>query len=1075
MIYYSASVIFLHSSTLRTGLLLLLLLRFSFCLSAQEIGKYVVLFHERPLKVVLDETAAITGYEFAYSDTEIASHRLISVSARHETAEELIRDIALKAGLEITFTGNKVLLKAGKDHQFYTVNGTVLDDRSSAPMAGVHVSILYNQGGTFTDSDGKFSLRVPWKNNSLLFSYIGMVSKETEIRNDTSFILRMLPEVKILKETVVVAFGEEQEDLLTGAVSYVKTGDHLNQGTFQAAIQSEIPGLQLQPNGGTPGSAFNTTVRGISSINAGSRPLFVVDGMPVITGDYSQLDFSGQAIDALSDLSISDIETISVLKDAAASSLFGSNSSNGVILINTRRGKPGQHQIEFHSRFGFQQTTGKLDMLNAEQWMTLMNEQALASGRPPVYSEEEILNNPVDTDWQNQVFQVAPLWETGLSIRGGSEKARHFISGNIFNQEGIIIGSGFRRYNLRMNYDYHITDRLSIETGNSFSYSVNQRVEGDQTLNGPLPNAISLSPIYPVLNSDGSYNNDGPYANPVSVARLEKNPAYTYRNTFHFKANYVINQHFTAKSLSGIDFYNLREQAFAPKTTRQGAKYNGLGIEATSNSLRFYHTSYLDFEKTVNRHKLSATTGISLESNRQHDTFLRAQNFAGTSFEFLQDAATPIATQSFETQSAAISVFARLQHSFNERYIFTLNLRSDGSSKFGKNNRFGFFPSFSGLWYASEEDFFKPGFVSELIFTLSYGVTGNDQIGDYLSLGLFSAGNNYNGEGGISPTQIANPGLRWESTNHFNFGSRIVIKERLKLRVDLYDKQTKDLLLQKPMPTSSGYAYIMSNIGRIKNSGIEISAGLPVSTGEFSWELYFNFTANRNRVRELYENQPIRNIGRAASSIEVGEPISFFYGFNVLGVDANDGNLIYEDLNGDGKITDLDRKKIGSPHPDFYGGFGTNLEWKNFSLNVLISFSQGNEIFNSTRIYTETISLSNQTTAILRRWQQPGDITDVPKASVYNQRFSSRFVEDGSFLRLRNVRLNYNLPHKFVSRAGLSDFQVYLAGRNLLTITKYSGMDPEVNYNGLNHLALGTDFFTCPQPMSLTFGICVNF
>ena len=267
----------------------------------------------------------------------------------------------------------------------------------------------------------------------------------------------------------------------------------------------------------------------------------------------------------------------------------------------------------------------------------------------------------------------------------------------------------------------------------------------------------------------------------------------------------------------------------------------------------------------------------------------------------------------------------------------------------------------------------------------------------------------------------------------------------------------------------------MSNIGRIENRGIEISAGLPVKTGAFSWELYLNFTANRNRVRELYENQPIRNIGRASSSIEVGEPVSFFYGFNALGVDPNDGNLIYEDLNGDGKITDLDRKKTGSPHPDFYGSFGSNLEWRNFSLNILFSFSKGNEIFNSTRIYTETISLSNQTTAILKRWQQPGDVTSIPKASVFNQRFSSRFVEDGSFLRLRNIRLNYNLPLKFVSRAGLSDFQVYIAGRNLLTFTKYSGMDPEVNYNGLNHLALGTDFFTCPQPMSLTFGICVNF
>lgn len=1066
-----------HEAKLRSILALLMLFTFLLPAAAQENERFTVQFHNRPLKIILNETAAITGYEFAYSDTEIAGHRHLTVLARQQTAEELIRTIASIAGLEISFSGKKVLLKADKNHQFYSVSGLVVEENGSVPMAGVHIYIPCNSGGTFTDGEGRFALKVPWMCESVTISYMGMLSQEIGIRNDSSFIIRMKPEVQTLKETVVVAFGIEQEDLLTGAVSYLKTesGDKMNQGTFQAAIQSELPGLQLQPNGGTPGSAFNTTIRGISSINAGSRPLFVVDGIPVITGDYSQLDFSGQAIDALSTLNISDIESISVLKDAAASSLFGSNSSNGVILINTRRGKAGQNEIEFHSRLGFQQTTGKLDMLNAAQWMNLMNEHAAASGNPPVYTQQEIENNVINTDWQNEVLRTAPLWETGLSIRGGTEKARHYISGNIFNQDGIVIGSGLKQFNLRMNYDYQITDRLSIETGNSFSYSINQRIEGDQTLNGPLPNAISLSPVFPVFNSDGSYNNDGPYANPVSIARLEKNLAYTYRNTFHFKANYNINRYFTGRSLIGIDFYNLREQAFAPKTTRQGAKYNGLGIEATSHALRFYHTSYLDFEKSAGNRKFSATAGYSLESNGQHDTFLRAQNFAGSSFEFLQDAATPVATQSFETQSAAISIFTRLQQSFSGKYIFTLNLRSDGSSKFGKNNRFGFFPSASGLWYASREDFFRTGVVSSLIFSLSYGITGNDQIGDFLSLGLFSAGDNYNGEGGISPTQIANPDLKWESNSHLNFGSQIVIREKIRLRIDLYNKQTKDLLLQKPMPTSSGYAYIMSNIGRIENRGIELSASIPLKKGEFLWEVYFNLTANRNRVKELYENQPIRNIGRASSSIEVGEPVSFFYGFNVLGVNPDDGNLTYEDLNNDGKITDLDRKKTGSPHPDFFGGLGTNLQWKNFSMNILFSFSQGNEIFNSTRIYTETISLSNQTTAILRRWQKPGDITDVPKASVYNQRFSSRFVEDGSFIRLRNIRINYDLPLKMVSKARLSGAQLYVSGRNLLTFTRYSGMDPEINYNGLNHLALGTDFFTCPQPKNITLGICVNF
>ncbi|HNW53958.1 MAG TPA: SusC/RagA family TonB-linked outer membrane protein, partial [Bacteroidales bacterium] len=785
--------------------------------------------------------------------------------------------------------------------------------------------------------------------------------------------------------------------------------------------------------------------------------------------------FSGQAIDAISDLSVNDIESISVLKDAGASSLFGSNSSNGVILINTKRGLPNQNRIELYTNFGLQRTTGMLDMLNANQWMNLINEQALSVGKPPVYSDEQIKNNQIDTDWQREVFRTAPTYDLGLSMRGGGERSKYYISGNFFNQDGIVIGSDFRRYNIRMNYDLNVNRRLTIETGNTFAYSINNRVEGDQTLNGPLPNAISMPPIYPVYNPDGSYNNDGPYANPVAIAELETNLAYTYRNTFHFKLNYELFKNCFLRTVTGIDFYNLREQTFAPKTTRQGAKYNGLGIEATSNSLRFYNSVYADYFVKSAQHRIDVTGGISFERNKQHDVFLRAQNFAGTSFRFLQDAATPIATQSYETNATANSLFTRIKYSYNERYVFTLSMRYDGSSKFGKNNRFGFFPSASALWVASGEDWYKSSVFTKLIFSTSYGITGNDQIGNFMSLDLFSAGSNYGGEGGISPTQLANPDLKWESTYQFNLGAQFELFRRISVRADYYHKETKDLLLQKPMPTSSGYSFIMSNIGQLENQGLEALITAPILLGNFKWDFSLNFSANRNKVIELYLNQPINNIGRAGSSIAVGEPVSFFYGFNVLGVNPADGNLVYEDLNGDKKITDADRKKIGSPHPDFYGGFGSTFSYKAFGLSLLFSYSYGNDIFNSTRIYTETVTQSNQTTAILRRWQNPGDITDVPKASVYNQRTSSRFVEDGSFLRLKNITLSFEMPVHNIQHIGVKHLQLFIAGKNLLTFTRYSGMDPEVNYNGLNALALGTDFFTCPQPKSLLIGLCARF
>lgn len=1045
-------------------------------LFAQPAVKISVEFESRPLKEVLEKITLLSGFEFAYSDTEINSSKLISISAKEQKAEEIIRQLAMKAGLEASFVGKKVLLKPAVSPTYFQVSGTVKDFQNMS-LPGANITFTDTLGGTVADSNGNFTLKVSHSNPIIRISFIGFTPEVVKISNDTLLNIHLEPEIQKLGETVVVAFGSESKDLVSGSVSYLKMDmkDQANNSSLNAALQSQLTGLQIQPNGGTPGSAMNVNIRGISSINAGNKPLYIVDGIPVITGDYSQLDFSGQAIDAISDLNVNDIESVSVLKDAAASSLFGSNSSNGVILINTKHGIANHHSITFHSQYGIQQTTGMLDMLNASQYMNLMNEKAISSGKPSVYSSEDIAGNRTNTNWQKEVFRLAPTFDIGLSLRGGNNQSKYYLSGNYFNQQGILIGSDFSRYNLQVNYDYRINDRLNIETGNGFAYSINNRVEGDQSLNGPLPNAISLAPVLPVYNSDGSFNNDGFYANPVSIAKLEKNLAFSYRNTFHFKVSYDLFRNFRIQSLSGLDFYSLGEQTFAPKTTRQGFKYNGLGIEATSNALRFYHTSYADYALMMGQNQLSFTAGFSFESNKQHDVFLRAQNFPGTSFKFLQDAATPIATQSFETDSRANSLFSRVKYSLNDLYFFTLNMRYDGSSKFGENNRFAFFPSVSGLWYLSRESFFRSKSVSKLIISASYGITGNDQIGNFMSLDLFSAGNNYNGEGGISPSQLANPDLKWESTNHFNFGTQLELLGGLTLRADYYRKRTKDLLLQKPMATSSGYAFVLDNIGKLRNRGFEASLEIPVLKQALKWNAVLNFTSNRNEVVELYRDQPIHDIGRAGSSISVGEPVSYFYGFNSLGVNPADGNLIYEDLNSDGKITDIDRKKIGSPHPDFYGGLGSNFSYKCFEFDVLFSFSYGNEIFNSTRVYTETLSQSNQTTAVRTRWQKPGDISTVPKAGVYNQRISSRFVEDGSFLRMKNIRLSYDFPANKILKYRFSALQLFVAGKNLLTFTKYSGIDPEVNYNGHNSMTLGTDFFTCPQAKSLILGLCAKF
>ncbi len=1055
---------------------LLLLLSIPMVGISQEKHLFQFDFQHQSTKEIIETIAEKTSIDFAYSDSEINSKELHSFSISADSTSQLISDLSKWLHIQIDKVGGKYIVKPLQKSIALQVKGTVFAAKDGLPLPGVHVRVLNKSVGTITDSNGNYELTIDPLNNLLHFSCIGFKPVEAEINRDTLLNIPMLESIQTLGETVVIAFGQEPVDLLTGSVDVINPESFsvVNASSINNALQAESAGLLVQSNAGTPGSSMNVTIRGISSITAGTNPLFVVDGLPIITGDYSQLDFSGQTIDAISDISIHDVASISVLKDAAASSLFGARSSNGVILINTRKGETGENQIEFNTSFGLQATTGKLDMLDARQWMTLLNEEAVSAGQSPVYSDEDIQNSQTDTDWLDEVFRVAPTNNMGLSFRGGSEKTKYYLSGNYFNQEGIVIGSDYKRYNLRVNFEHAFNKRFSMEVGNSFTNSINNRVEGDQTLNGPLPNAIAMPPIYPVLNADGSYNNDGPFANPVSIANQEKNLAFVYRNTFNYLIHFQLSNNLTLHSQTGLDYYNLREQTFAPKSTRQGAKYNGLGIEATNNALSFYHSTYLNYTTDYQRNHFDITTGFAFDKYQLHGTFLRAQNFAGTSFEFLQDAATPITTRSNETDAVTNSLFGRLKYNFDNRLLFSFNLRRDGSSKFGKNNRFAFFPAISGMWVMSNESFFKSSQVNLLKISASYGLTGNDQIIDFLSLDLFSAGANYNGEGGIIPSQLANPNLRWESTAQLNLGIDLELRHRFRIQAAYYAKKTKDLLLEKPLPASTGHTYIISNIGKIQNKGLELTLWAKLLDGHFGWDVSFSFATNKNKVLELYQDQPIRNIGRAGSSIEVGEPISFFYGFKSLGVDPQTGLLIFEDINNDGKITDLDRTKIGNPYPDFFGGLTTTLSYGPFSMQVLFSYSIGNDIFNSTRIYTETISQSNQTTAVLDRWQHPGDITDVPNSEVYNKRISSRFVEDGSFVRLKNLRINYLLPGNLIKKAGLKEAQLYLAGKNLITFTPYSGMDPEVNYNGFNAIVRGTDFFTCPQPKSFIIGLCVK-
>jgi len=482
----------------------------------------------------------------------------------------------------------------------------------------------------------------------------------------------------------------------------------------------------------------------------------------------------------------------------------------------------------------------------------------------------------------------------------------------------------------------------------------------------------------------------------------------------------------------------------------------------------------------ANNHNLDLLAGYSFEIFQRRNLFIRGVDFPNEFFEYLAEAGTISDAFARSVNRGINSYFGQFKYNYQYKYILSATARYDGSTKFSENNRYGFFPAVSAAWRVSEEDFLKNSGtpINELRLRGSYGVTGNDGIPDFAYLPLYGGGTNYLGQSGIYPLSLPNPELKWETTFQFNAGLDIGLwDDKLEISVDYYNNQTKDLLFNRPISMTAGSSSITSNIGELENKGIELSIKtVNLETSDLTWTSSFNFSRNRNKVLSLYKDQPFDNIGRGSNSVRVGEPIGIFYGYNSLGVDPSTGDIVFEDVSEDGIIDANDRTKIGDPNPDFTGGFGNVITWKNFELNVFLQFSYGNDIFNGTRIYIESMKGNdNQTIAVLDRWRQPGDETDIPRAigrdPNNNNRISSRFIEDGSYLRLKNLSLSYNLDQTLANRLGMRNVRVFVTGQNLLTFTNYSGMDPEVNYAGADNLVLGTDFFTYPQVRNVSFGI----
>ncbi|MFO7722135.1 MAG: TonB-dependent receptor, partial [Bacteroidales bacterium] len=972
-----------------------------------------------------------------------------------------------------------------KQERRWNVMGIVTSSADNQPIPWVSVLVKGTSRGTITDIAGKYTIEVSELDSILVFSFIGMKTREVVIGGRSVINVEMEPAMEQLREVVVIGYGTESKALLTSSVGQV-SGEQLENipaSGVDGAMQGKAAGVQITQNSGTPGAAITVRVRGVSSIGAGNEPLYVIDGIPVITGDFGQIGFSGQGINALSDINPADIESISILRDASAAAIYGARASNGVVLITTKRGKPQQTKFSFKGYFGMQEVPNRLEMLNASQFMEYINEQSINEGGLPVYSEEEIANPKVDTDWLDQVLRKAPISSYELSASGGSENTRYYLSGSIFDQTGTLLGTDYRKLSARVNIDHRVSRKLMIGSSFSTGYSVNNRKEGDQSLNSPLANAISLPPVFPVYNDDGTYNEDGPYANPVSIANQHINESYNYRNLGNVYAEYELAEGLKFNTKWGIDFLNLREHSYDPPTTRQGGKYKGLGLESSAEVMNVVSNNALNYIRSINdKHHFNAIAGYSFERYQRRSAFIRGQDFPNENLQYIASAATITAASASALNRGLNSFFGQVRYHYRYKYLFSFSARNDGSSKFGENNRYGFFPAASVAWRISEEQFFsKVKNINELKLRTSYGLTGNDGIPDFSSIGLFSGGGNYLGTSGIYPSQLPNPDLKWETTAQLNIGVDLeMISRRIRVSADVYHKYTRDLLLDMPIPGSSGFSYITRNIGEMENKGLELSLWSHNIKSAADWTTQFNFSMNRNKVTRLYNDQPIDNLGRGGNRIEVGEPIGIFYNWHSLGVDPSTGDIIFEDIDSDGQITTEDRKKIGNPHPKFIGGITNEVSWKNLSFSLFLQYSYGNDIFNGTRRYIEVMKGSdNMSIAILDRWQKPGDITDIPRATIsdpnLNDRMSSRFIEDGSYLRIKDIRIGYDLDAGKWTGNKTMNIKIFIASQNLWTLTRYSGMDPEVNYAGQDNERMGTDFFTYPHARTFLFGINLDF
>lgn len=1055
-----------------------------------------------------------SNYLFIFKDENLAAAaEKITLRLKDATIEQVMERCLEGSPLTYQIVDNTVILmkrNAAENRQAAVkLSGSVKDAETGDALPGVTITVRGTTIGATTDASGNFVLNNVTPPATLVFSYIGFSTLTVEAGTRKEFHVQLQRESRAMQQVVVIGYGTQKKTELTGAIGTFKPSD-LNARPVlgpDQLLQGRVAGVNVSSASGMPGGAMRVSVRGIGSLSASNEPLYVIDGVPIIPHDAAMTNF-GTKMNPLSQLNPGDIASVEVLKDAASAAIYGSRATNGVILITTKSGRKGSGQLTVNAYTGMSEVPNlhKVKMADSKLYLEVANEAIDNYNKQYGYQPGNSkfipgIDHPYpglpDTDWMNLVLRKAYTQNIDLSVSGGNDKTTYYISGGFLNQQGTVIHNDLKKYTGRINLASEPLSWLRTGVNLSFSYSDNNRVPGSNLGSTVMGRSLPQRPFDRPYKPNGDYYVGGTadlvYHNPIQILKEEVANLKNYRMLGNAFAEVKFTKALTFKTSFGSDIGYTHDYIYYNQKHPYGTG-NGRIVDERRLLTNLLFENTLNYSRTFGEVKLDLLGGHSFQRMMVSTNGIDGNGFPAPSFDVLA-AASVINNASTNLYGNAMeSYFGRANLAWKNKYLLGMSIRTDGSSRFSPDNRYGYFPSVSAGWLVSKEPFWAMPH-TDLKLRMSYGATGNQEgVSNYAYQSLTGGGYNYDGKSGIAITGFGNNLLTWEKANQLDAGVELgLMGGTVNLTLDYFRKNTTNLLYNMPIQGTSGFTSITSNIGSMLNTGLEASVNTNLQFGELTWTSDFNISFIKNRITSLIGNNDVLSVGNNRA-LQVGKNIGSIWVYKMTGLFHDDkevpeplykigvraGDVKYEDVNGDGNIDINDRQMVGNSNPDFYGGWNNTFRYRNFDLSLFLNYTYGQDVYASSRIMVERLGQNavNVTKKVAEnRWTGPGTSNTVPRA-IYNHAYnlynSTRWMEDGSFLRIRTLALGYELPASWLSRAKVKRLRVYLQADNLWLLTNYSGLDPEVS-SDMDPRFIGEDNLVLPQPRSFNVGINLNF